>query len=126
MALALPHTGVGALIRRAGDAKGIELVPRFLANTTASLKQYAATELGVTFLPECAVFRELTEGRLVARQTTSTVLEACTVQLMVRAGRTPSPAVERFLHVFKMKRYFVSSPATSANMPAAEPSSFTA
>lgn len=119
MALALPHTGVGTLIRRAGDAEGIELVPRFLANTTASLKQYAATELGITFLPECAVFRELTEGRLVARQTTSTILEACTAQLMVRAGRIQSPAVERFLHVFKIKRYFVRTSATSTNTPAA-------
>lgn len=66
-------------------------------NSIAALKHYAATGLGLTFMPELSVTREAAAGQLVARRTDNAIFETADAQLIVRGKRPRSAAVERLL-----------------------------
>lgn len=56
----------------------------------------------MTFLSERMIARELAQGTLVARRTTSKVLENSRAQVLVRAGRTLSAPLRALLAEVKL------------------------
>jgi DNA-binding transcriptional LysR family regulator len=97
LALAADGAGLQTLVQMAAEEEGVELPACFTADRVDTLRRYAMAGLGVTFLSERAVADELLQGRLVARRTTSTVLESNRAQVLIRTGRSPSAPLRELL-----------------------------
>jgi DNA-binding transcriptional LysR family regulator len=102
VALAMPGAGLHALVQTATEREGVTISASFTADRAATLRRYALAGLGVTFLSERMIARELAQGTLVARRTTSKVLENSRAQVLVRAGCTLSAPLRALLAEVKL------------------------
>jgi DNA-binding transcriptional LysR family regulator len=98
--------GLHHMLYRAAAVDGVELVPTLTSNSIGTLKHYAATGLGITFLSTHAVSEEVAAGKLVALRTSNDVLESVEAQLIVRAGRHVPMAASRLLSLLQATSAF--------------------
>jgi DNA-binding transcriptional LysR family regulator len=95
--LMTPGHGLRHLIQMVEFADRVRFAPGLTTNSIAALKHYAATGPGLTFMPALAVSREIAAGQLVALPTDNAILQGADAQLIVRANRPHSAAVNRLL-----------------------------
>jgi DNA-binding transcriptional LysR family regulator len=98
--------GLSNLVQLAEYSERIQFQPSLVTNSIATLKSYVKAHLGVTFLSAHAVANEVAQGTLVALRTRNEIFESAEAQLMVRAGRQMSFAVERLLEMLSRNALF--------------------
>ena len=98
--------GLSNLVQLAEYSERIQFRPSLVTNSIATLKGYVKAHLGVTFLSAHAVANEVAQGTLVALRTRNEIFESAEAQLMVRAGRQMSFAVERLLEMLSRNALF--------------------
>lgn len=98
MAMMTAGFGLHGIVRRAASAEGVRLQPILATNSLASLRHFVLSGLGVSFMSRLAA-----GPSLIVRRTTSHILEAADVRLLVRAGRDLSPATTELLRFLCMK-----------------------
>jgi DNA-binding transcriptional LysR family regulator len=95
VALMQEHFGLRKLLRAAEFADKIEFTPILTTNSLVTLKNHVRAHAGITFMSERAVAREVEAGELVTVKIDNPVLESAEIQLIVRADRTASVALQR-------------------------------
>jgi DNA-binding transcriptional LysR family regulator len=95
VALMSEEFGLRKLLRAAEFAEKVEFAPTLTTNSLSALKNHVKSHLCVTFMSERAVAREVASGELLAMRIESSVLNSAEIQLMVRADRTFSSALQR-------------------------------
>jgi DNA-binding transcriptional LysR family regulator len=95
VALMQEQFGLRKLLRAAEFAEKIEFTPILTTNSLATLKNHVRAHAGITFMSERAVAREIEAGELATVKIDNPVLEAAEVQLIVRADRIASVALQR-------------------------------
>jgi len=95
VALMQEHFGLRKLLRAAEFADKIEFTPTLTTNSLATLKNHVKAHGGITFMSERAVAREVEAGELMVVKIDNPVLESAEIQLIVRADRAASVALQR-------------------------------
>ncbi|CAG2128869.1 LysR family transcriptional regulator [Cupriavidus plantarum] len=108
VALMQEQFGVRQLLVSAEYAEGIQFVPHFSSNSLAAVKNHVKSGATVTFLSANAVAREVATGELVHIPIRNSILEAATVQLIVRAGRASSAALQEVQRCITQMPLFAS------------------
>jgi len=98
LALMTAGFGLNQIVRRAALADDVRLQPVLATNSLASLRHFVQAGLGVTFMSAHSA-----GPGLVARRTTSRILNAAEVRLLVRAERTLPLAVTELLQFLQAK-----------------------
>lgn len=79
--------GVRQLLGRVEADGGFRLTPRLESASFELLRRFVTAGMGVTFLPEFAVFTELRAGPFAAIRLSDPLLTAAATHLVVRVGR---------------------------------------
>jgi DNA-binding transcriptional LysR family regulator len=95
VALMSESFGLRKLVRAAEFAEKIEFAPILTTNSLSMLKNHVKARLGVTFMSARAVANEVAAGELVALSVESAIFDSAEVQLIVRADRVFSTALQR-------------------------------
>jgi DNA-binding transcriptional LysR family regulator len=95
VALMQEQFGLRKLLRAAEFADKIEFTPTLTTNSLATLKNHVRAHVGITFMSERAVCREVEAGEFMTVQIENPVLESAEIQLIVRADRIASVALQR-------------------------------
>jgi DNA-binding transcriptional LysR family regulator len=95
VALMQEQYGLRKLLRAAEFADKIQFNPTLTTNSLASLKNHVKAHVGITFMSERVIAREVDAGELVTLKIDNPVLESAEIQLIVRADRTASVALQR-------------------------------
>ena len=109
VALMQEQFGLRKLLRAAEFADKIEFTPVLVTNSLATLKNHVKAHAGVTFMSERAVAREVEAGELVTVKIDNPVLESAEVQLIIRADRIASVALQRLQKVLSELSIFKSA-----------------
>ncbi len=109
VALMQEQFGLRKLLRAAEFADKIEFTPVLVTNSLATLKDHVKAHAGVTFMSERAVAREVEAGELVTVKIDNPVLESAEVQLIIRADRIASAALQRLQKVLSELSLFKSA-----------------
>ena len=109
VALMQEQFGLRKLLRAAEFADKIEFTPVLVTNSLATLKNHVKAHAGVTFMSERAVAREVEAGELVTVKIDNPVLESAEVQLIIRADRIASAALQRLQKVLSELSLFKSA-----------------
>lgn len=109
VALMQEQFGLRKLLRAAEFADKIEFTPVLVTNSLATLKNHVKAHAGVTFMSERAVAREVEAGELVTVKIDNPVLESAEVQLIIRADRIASVALQRLQKVLSELSLFKSA-----------------
>lgn len=109
VALMQEQFGLRKLLRAAEFADKIEFTPVLVTNSLATLKNHVKAHAGVTFMSERAVAREVEAGQLVTVKIDNPVLESAEVQLIIRADRIASVALQRLQKVLSELSLFKSA-----------------
>lgn len=95
VALMQEQYGLRKLLRAAEFADKIQFNPTLTTNSLASLKNHVKAHVGITFMSERVIAREVDAGELVTLKIDNPVLESAEIQLIIRADRTASVALQR-------------------------------
>ncbi|MGB1238674.1 MAG: LysR family transcriptional regulator [Pseudomonadales bacterium] len=93
-ALQESHFGVRQLLAMAEFEQRIRLDPIVVTNSIAVMKHFVRANMGVTYLPEFVVAREVDDAQLAAIEIAHPLLSAGQAQIITRLGRQlpPGPA----------------------------------
>lgn len=89
--------GLRQLVQLAAFSDDVVLAPAFTSNSIATLKRYAASGLGVTFMSAVAAADELASGVLVAKKVGNPVFRNASAKLFTRRHRVLPPAARRLM-----------------------------
>jgi DNA-binding transcriptional LysR family regulator len=92
-----PGFGLQQIVSHAALADGVVFASRLVTNSMASLRDFAASGLGVAFMSARYVAREVDAGDLVALRTTNRVLNEARVNILTRTGRRHGRAAREVL-----------------------------
>ena len=100
------------LLRAAEFADKIQFTPTLITNSLATLKNHVRAQVGVTFMSGRAVAREVEAGELMTVRIDNPILESAEIQLILRADRTASVALQRLQKELSDMALFMSTPRT--------------
>ncbi|AME28334.1 MULTISPECIES: LysR family transcriptional regulator [Burkholderiaceae] len=106
VALMSESFGLRKLVGAAEFAEKIEFVPILTTNSLAMLKNHVQARLGVTFMSARAVANEVAAGELVALPVENAIFKSAEIQLIVRADRIFSAALQRLHRVLQEMSFF--------------------
>lgn len=97
--VALPeaHFGVRQLLAMAEFQERLRFKPILTTDSIAVLKHFVRSEMGVTFLPEFVVSREIDDGHLIAVPIDQEILQQGEAHMITRLGRQLSEGPHRLL-----------------------------
>lgn len=105
MPIAVPESGFG--IRRLIDEQcrrlGESLIPALETNSIEALRGFARSGAGVTFLPGNSFQRELRQGEVVSIPLADRVLNQCSMDFGVLAGRHLPATISQFLSMLDVE-----------------------
>ena len=112
--LALNHAtyGMRQTLRLVEQTEKIRFEPKLVTNSFFVIRHFVRLQLGVTFLPNFVVARELAMGELLSLPLRQPILEAAEVHLITRTGRKLSFGAN------KMLQYMASGLASLRQTPA--------
>ena len=109
-----PGFGLQQIVSHAAVAEDVTLMTRLVTNSLASLRDFAALGLGISFMSVHSARGEVAAGRLVALPTTSRILNSAQIHMLARAGRQYGRATREVLR-------FVSAKSTMWDAPQRSP-----
>jgi DNA-binding transcriptional LysR family regulator len=105
MPIAVPESGFG--IRRLIDEQcrrlGESLIPALETNSIEALRGFARSGAGVTFLPGNSFQRELRQGEVVSIPLADRLLNHCSMDFGVLAGRYLPTTISQFLTILDIE-----------------------
>ena len=100
------------IVHLAEHEQGVFIEPSLVTNSMTLLKDFAKCGRGITILPDFLAQPELSQGKLCAIPTNSSVLNATQISLITRVGRQLAPSAYRLLVTVEgyLKRSFAIHP----------------
>jgi DNA-binding transcriptional LysR family regulator len=92
-----PGFGLQQVVSHASMAENVAFTTPLVTNSLASLRDFAALGLGISFMSAHSAAAEVKAGRLVVLPTTSRILESAQIHLLARTGRIRSGATREVL-----------------------------
>ncbi len=110
VALQEDHFGVRQLLAMAEFQARLRFKPTLISDSIAVLKHFVRSDMGITFLPEFVVSREIEDQHLVAIEVDHPVLASGEAHMITRLGRQLPEGASRLLqHLTAWMRAFSSS-----------------
>ena len=100
------------IVHLAEHEQGVFIEPSLVTNSMTLLKDFAKCGRGITILPDFLAQPELSQGKLCAIPTNSSVLNATQISLITRVGRQLAPSAYRLLVTVEayLKKSFAKNP----------------
>lgn len=107
IALSESSFGVRQLLALAEFKQRLHFTPTLTTNSIAVLKQFARSNMGITFLPEFVITSEIKDKQLIALPIADDILNSGTTHMITRLGRQlPNSAQQLLSHLLQWMKAF--------------------